>query len=141
MNLRSTFSILKMLKNQSENIGCFGLALMLIAAGFALTGSGNQVIMGAGLCCSVLFLLKETVSNSFSFNTLKDAVFIVLGAALLYRYLGLPYNEVVLIAAFTACAVILFIGFIRISLGYKDDPWPVLIGVALFSLLLGEWVI
>ena len=130
-----------MFKNQSDNIGCFGLALMLIAAGFALTGSGNQVIMCAGLCCSVLFLLKETISNYFSFNTLNDTVFAVLGAALIYRYLGLPYNEVVLITAFSVCAVILLIGFIRISLGYKDDPWLVLVGVALFSLLLGEWVI
>ena len=130
-----------MLKNQSNNIGCFGLALMLIAAGFALSGSANQVIMGAGLCCSVLFLLKETISNSFSFNTLNDSVFAVLGAALIYRYLGLPYNEVVLIAAFTACAVILLIGIFRIILGYNDDPWLVLVGVALVSLLLGTWVI
>jgi hypothetical protein len=130
-----------MLKNQSNNIGCFGLALMLIAAGFALSGSGNQVIMGAGLCCSVLFLLKETISNSFSFNTLNDSVFAVLGAALIYRYLGLPYNEVVLIAAFTACAVILLIGIFRIILGYNDDPWLVLVGVALLSLLLGKWLI
>ena len=130
-----------MFKNQSENIGCFGLLLMLTAVGFGLSGSGNQVIMAAGLLCSVLFLFRETVSNSFSFNTLKDAVFIVLGAALLYRYLGLPYNEVVLSAAFTDCAVILLIGIFRIILGYNDDPWLVLVGVALFSLLLGEWVI
>ena len=130
-----------MFKNQSDNIGCFGLLLMLTAVGFGLSGSGNQVIMAAGLLCSVFFLFSETVSNSFSFNTLNDAVFIVLGAALLYRYLGLPYNEVVLITAFSVCAVILLIGFIRVSLGYKDDPWLVLVGVAMLSLLLGMWVI
>ncbi len=130
-----------MLKNQSDNIGCFGLLLMLTAIGFGLSGSGNQVIMAAGIFCSVLFLFRETVSGPLNFKFFKDAVFAMLGAALLYCYLDLPYNELVLITAFTACAVILLIGFIRISLGYKDDPWPVLIGVALFSLLLGEWVI
>ena len=130
-----------MFKNQSDNIGCFGLLLMLTAVGFGLSGSGNQVIMAAGLLCSIFFLFSETISNSFSFNTLNDTVFAVLGAALIYRYLGLPYNEVVLIAAFTACAVILLIGIFRIILGYNDDPWLVLAGVALFSLLLGTWLI